>query len=383
MIEEITIKNFKSIKKASTKFPKYISAIVGINAVGKTNLIQAIDFVRSLSVGTDTMSALKRIALTPQEIYNYNDSSAEIEIKIQICLEDETRYILNLIISPVGNSESLPSLIVKSETLEKLEVHNDKPTTIYKRNESILTDKDDIAIPLAVENDKLAVSQYQNADAIRVKGFFSNMFVPDQDSIDFRESIVKSDDKGLASLVVRLRQMNGGGSFEQFQTITKRLLPHFSSLVELPSNQAGTSPENENLFMVLLEEENLKGKLSMKSVSAGDLRTLYLIASTMYLKPNSTFIFEEIENGLHPKRLVDLLDSLISISRKKDMQILFTTHSSSVINLMSPQEVIFVEKDTTNGTSFHLLSDSSHISQIDKALKEGISLTDYIFTRMQ
>ncbi len=382
MIQEISIKNFKSIKQANTKFPKFIGAIVGKNAVGKTNLIQAINFVRNLAVGIDTASALKKTALTPQEIYNYNDSSADIDIRIQLCSPEDIKYILELIISPANGEQPMPNLLVKSETLHRID-NQEASVIIYKRNESILTDKDGNNIPLAVESDKLAVSQYQNQDALRVKNVFSNVFIPEQDSIDFRESIVKSDDKGLASLVVRLRQANGGSLFEQFQTIIKRLLPQFSSLVEIPSTQITNTPDSENLFMVLLEEENLKGKLSMKSVSAGDLRTLYLIASAMYLKPNSTLIFEEIENGLHPKRLNDLLDSLMSISRKKDMQILFTTHSSAVINLMSPHEVIYVEKETTDGTTFRLLSDSSHISQIDKVLKEGITLTDYIFSRMQ
>src|SRR3989344_1483945 len=381
MILEISIKNFKSIKDSSTKFPKFIGAIVGKNAVGKTNLIQAINFVRNLATGIDTNTALKKIALTPQEIYNYNESSSNIEIKVQIATEDENKYLLELTISPVNGEEGIQNLLIKSETLKSFD-NNDIQTVVFKRNDSVLMDKDGNNIPLAVEQNKLALSLYQESNALKVKNTFSNIFVPDQDSVDFRESIVKSDEKGLASLIVRLRQSNPA-SFEQDRKIIKKLLPHFSSIVEIPSKQPTNSPDSENLFMVLLEEENLKGKLSMKSVSAGDLRTLYIIASAMYLKPNSSFIFEEIENGLHPKRLKDLLDHLTTISRKKDMQIIFTTHSSAVINLLSPSDVVYVEREIINGTQFHLLADSSHITQIDNALKEGISLTDYIFSRLQ
>ena len=42
MINHIVIKNFKSIKNAETRFPDHLSAIVGLNGVGKTNLIQSI-----------------------------------------------------------------------------------------------------------------------------------------------------------------------------------------------------------------------------------------------------------------------------------------------------------------------------------------------------
>jgi AAA15 family ATPase/GTPase len=49
MIQHITIKNFKSIKSAETRLPEHVSAIVGLNSVGKTNLIQSINFARNLA----------------------------------------------------------------------------------------------------------------------------------------------------------------------------------------------------------------------------------------------------------------------------------------------------------------------------------------------
>lgn len=381
MIDHILIKNFKSIKKAETKFPSYLGAIVGKNAAGKTNLIQAINFVKNLAIGENTMSALKKIALTPQEIYNYNESSADITVSITISSESDGKYILELIISTVKDESNIQNLVIKNESLTKID-NSEKSEVIYKRNGSALQDKDGKDIPLAVEADKAAVSQYQNPDVLNVKNIFSNIFIPEQDSIDFRESIVKKDGRGLASLVVRLRQADTS-SFEQFQKIIKKLLPQFSSLVEIPSSQTSTQTGSGNLFMVLLQEEDLKGQLSMKSVSAGDLRTLYLIASAMFLKPGSTFIFEEIENGLHTKRLRDMLDHLNTISRKKGMQIIFSTHSSLVINSLSPQDVVYVGKDSANGTKFYLLSDSSDIRQIEHTLMEGVSLTDYLSSRLQ
>ena len=52
MIESIDIKNFKSIKKSRAKLP-FFGAIVGNNAAGKTNLIQAIAFIKESVFGKD------------------------------------------------------------------------------------------------------------------------------------------------------------------------------------------------------------------------------------------------------------------------------------------------------------------------------------------
>jgi predicted ATPase len=134
--------------------------------------------------------------------------------------------------------------------------------------------------------------------------------------------------------------------------------------------------------MVLLEEADLKGRLSVKSLSAGDLRTLYIVASVMNLPSGSTFIVEEAENGLHPKRLTNLLEYLEMISVKRDIQIIYSTHSPIVINKLKAENVIFVEKDTPHGTRFHVLSDTEHVSNIKKLLEDGVPLAEYMYTRM-
>jgi AAA15 family ATPase/GTPase len=93
MIQHISIKNFKSIKNAETRLPEHVSAIVGLNGVGKTNLIQSINFVRNLAVGENTLAALQKIDLTPKEISNFNESSPEIFFGLTISDINENKYL--------------------------------------------------------------------------------------------------------------------------------------------------------------------------------------------------------------------------------------------------------------------------------------------------
>src|SRR3954464_7386774 len=92
MIQHISIKNFKSIKNAETRIPEHVSAIVGLNGVGKTNVIQAINFVRNMAIGEDTMTAIQRVALTPKEMANFNEASAEIYFGLVLSDINEKQY---------------------------------------------------------------------------------------------------------------------------------------------------------------------------------------------------------------------------------------------------------------------------------------------------
>lgn len=381
MIQHIVVKNFKSIKNAETRLPQHVSALVGLNGVGKTNLIQAINFVRTLVIGKSTSAALEAIALTPKEVFNFNEEKSEIFIGITVSDLDENKYLFEVTISLTNQSGNIQNLAIQSEALYKYS-HNDEKEIVYKREELKLVDKNNTDIPLAVEAEKVALSLYQQRDVLNVRNIFSNIFIPDQDTMDFRESIVKAGDKGLAGMIVYLRQKDIS-SFDHFITIVKKLLPTFSTVIELSTTtNPNQTPENERPYMVLLEEANLNGRLSVKSLSAGDLRTLYMIASVMNLKPGSTFIVEEVENGLHPNRLARLLDHLEMISVKKDIQIIYSTHSPLAINKLKAEDVIFVEKDTPQGTRFHLLSDAEHIGSIKKLLADGVPLAEYMYSRM-
>jgi predicted ATP-dependent endonuclease of OLD family len=381
MIQHISIKNFKSIKSAETRIPEHVSAIVGLNGVGKTNLIQAINFVRNMAVGEDALLAMQRIALTPKEITNFNEASSEIYFGLTLCDIIENKYLYEAVFE--ATNTNIQNLVVKSEALYKY-TEGEEKQLVYKRDDLRLTGQHNDIIPLAVERNKLAIASYQEANVLAVKAIFSNIIIPDQDAIEFRASIVKSGDKGLAGLIVRLRQSDPE-AFEQFRKIVKKLLPTFSTIVELSTpvqQNPNTPPETVRPYMVLLEEADLKGQLSVKLLSSGDIRTLYIVASVLSLPHGSTFIIEEAENGLHPNRLTKLLDHLKMISLKRDIQIIYSTHSPIVINKLEAENVIFVEKDTPHGTRFHILSDTEHVTNIKRLLEDGLPLAEYMYSRM-
>lgn len=382
MYYSVEINNFKSIKKATAKFPSF-AAIVGKNAAGKTNLIQAIKFIRDMAVGETTTEAQKSISLIPNELFNFNEGNNDFTIDLTIRSKDDSQYLLSIKIRLDNGTVKPATLIVNEEKLYKF-INDNNKEEIYHRDKEGLKDKNSILIPISVDSNKLGLAVYKTPDTVIVKDEFINTVIPDIELMNNIESIalgsIGSEFDNLASIIVSLHH-NHPENYDKFQIIIQKLLPHFSSVIEITSKDAEVSPSPEKeSYLVVLEERNLKKQLSMQSVSSGDLKTLLLIAATMNMADHSTLIIEEIENGMHPKRIIDLIEHLETISRIKKMQIIFTTHSPIVINRLSPQEVILTERETDKGTLFTLLEESEQISKIKKYLQEGGNLIDYLHT---
>ncbi|MCX7000950.1 MAG: ATP-binding protein, partial [Candidatus Sumerlaeota bacterium] len=83
------------------------------------------------------------------------------------------------------------------------------------------------------------------------------------------------------------------------------------------------------------------------SVSDGMLRFLaFLCLAYSDTSPSVVFI-EEPENGVHPRRLKDIVDILTAISNpdiENPRQILIATHSPYLLDLVKPENVFIVEK---------------------------------------
>lgn len=377
MINKIDLTNFKSIKKGIAKLPKF-GAIVGKNAVGKTNLIQSIRFLNSLAGGKTTFEAQKDISLTANEIFYLNENATEFQLSFDVETNEEKQYQLIIKANLINEAIKPAKLEISHEKLMKV-LDDTHTELIYLRDKSNIVDKNNSVIPIAIDANKLLLSLYKNTDSEAVKDLFNNITITNIENFNYEDmgSIDPISDN-LASILVRLHH-NKPDVFNKFQVIIKKLMPHFSSVIEIPAKNT-TDPTKEE-YLILFEELNLKEKISMQSASAGDLRTLFYVAHAVSMNDGSTLIIEEIENGVHPKRLVDLMDHLEIISMKKNAQIIFTTHNPIVINRLSPAKVLLTEKENNTGTFFTLIENSDQITNIRKLLEHGGKLTDYINSR--
>jgi len=83
-----------------------------------------------------------------------------------------------------------------------------------------------------------------------------------------------------------------------------------------------------------IQEANGK-KVSAYSASDGTMRFLGMLAALLNEDDGGLYFFEEIDNGIHPARLHLLLDLIERQTAKGKIQVVATTHSPDVLNLIN------------------------------------------------
>ena len=85
----------------------------------------------------------------------------------------------------------------------------------------------------------------------------------------------------------------------------------------------------------LVIRENDGREVSGQSASDGTLRFLAILAALLSEPKHGLYMFEELENGIHPSRLHLLLELIESETEGGDMQVVATTHSPALLNVVS------------------------------------------------
>ena len=96
---------------------------------------------------------------------------------------------------------------------------------------------------------------------------------------------------------------------------------------EFPRDPSG------RIHVQLLERNGRR--ISASSASDGTLRFLGILAALLSPEPSVLYFIEEIENGIHPSRLHLLIDLIEKQTTKNGIQVVATTHSPEVLNLIN------------------------------------------------
>lgn len=88
--------------------------------------------------------------------------------------------------------------------------------------------------------------------------------------------------------------------------------------------------------MVFLVESS-GSKTSAYSASDGTLRFLAMVAALLSPDSGRIYVFEELDNGLHPTRLHLLLDLIERACREQHVQVIGTTHNPALLSFLSDE----------------------------------------------
>lgn len=85
---------------------------------------------------------------------------------------------------------------------------------------------------------------------------------------------------------------------------------------------------------------------SEKNFSLGELCVLKLACSLSNIEDDSLILIDEIEMALHPQAQVRLLEKIHEISKSKNLTVLFSTHSATLIKNIKRKNIIFLKEES-------------------------------------
>lgn len=350
MIEEISIKNYKSVVDQTIALCSF-NVMIGANGCGKSNILEAIA-VAGLSASNkldEELFALRGIRVTaPQWMKSaFSDNeSALIELKVKTNKEQTSKFKIYY------NTEVKPSRwidIVEEETLQYLQsFENEKPQTADELLRFLNSARTkDTNVSFAINGPKLHISHKQ------VNGLKSFViYSPEESALrSFEPSSTGQlgrNGQGLFPFLKQLSKREGGDSVLAEIKQNLEVIDWFDDL-DFPQDSLSQD------YSVRLHDRYLDESLEYFDQRSANEAFLYLLFYFTLLISDDTpsfFAIDNIESSLNPKLCSILVAKLIELAKIHKKQVIITTHSPYVLdalNLNNEDQSLLVVRRNIDG----------------------------------
>ncbi|MFM9851418.1 MAG: AAA family ATPase [Sphingomonadaceae bacterium] len=391
MLTRIEIDGFKTFKNFSLEFEP-LTAIVGPNASGKSNLFDAIRFLSRLAQ-SDIRSAMAELRGQPEELFRQTSAGASETIKfaVEVFLDptgkdsfgtsyevkaQRLRYELNLglLRSSDGHARSV---VVTHERCGPIKKPNDRAKYLrglkisYNANVSDFIRRSEDGSAIEVKQDgrqkhgkpmkfsieqasrsalsTITTAEFPHLYALReflgnIKFLEINPQSARRSNDIFEERYLKPDASNLSAVLARLKDETGDA--DRPDGVLADIAADLSALIPAVTTLDVQNDPTKRQYAFSI---GFAGDLSFSSrvISDGTLRLLALLTLLNDPDRKGTLCFEEPENGVHEGRIPMLVEILRMAANfwleKKDMgsfQVLINTHSPKVMHCLEAKEIV-------------------------------------------
>lgn len=410
-------------KNRSLRVLKFMS-LFGGNAVGKSNLIEGINFMKSMVING-----------LPRGFSNsyFREDPTNKEKLSEFCIV----LLLNNRRYEYGFSIILSKGSIRREYLYRLQVNGTKKC-IYERN--IEDNYFEVGDQIKVKKNRNRLKMYGEDSLLNGESLFINIMNHGKDALYtektelnvikdvyewFRDGITINEpgkllserpfytDSNIAEVGEILKALGLGITdfryidvpLERIQNmLPKSMLEDILSELEKRNVESESEPgvvlrSNKEFYTFQIDKENQlkiqtiafqheKGGIyfSLNEESDGTARIFDLVEILLSSSEDKVFIIDEIDRGLHPIMTSKLIGAFLAVSEVRKTQLIVTTHESKLLDddLLRSDEVNFIIKDNNGESSirkledFDLRSDKNvQTALFDGALDEVIPDIDY------
>jgi predicted ATPase len=399
MITELQLENWKSYEKASLHIDP-LSVLVGTNASGKSNALDALLLLNRLASGAMLTSALKGegtqapvrggvewAARQPGSVfalgvvcradeltdYEYRLEGRISENRCDLHSEQLTRVKYRL-----GKDGKRKSAAGNIKLLRTDPCPENSPTIIARLyNEKQGTPRQlsrTHAVLFQLVGQKLR--QEIQDGVTEVISAIRDIFILDPIPSHMRKfsplsERLESDASNIAGVLAALPK-------EKQKEIEDVLTKYASQLPERDIRRvyAETVGKFNSDAMLYCEEHWLDQgpppTVDARGMSDGTLRFLAILTALLTRPQSSLLVIEEVDNGLHPSRARLLLDMLKAVGTQRGVDVLVTTHNPALLDAMGTEMVPFITVANRDpSTGYSVLTLLEDIAQLPKLLAQG------------
>ena len=376
-----------------------MTVLIGTNSSGKSNILDALQFLGRIASGTNITAALQGDNTTSQLRggieWAPRKPGNEFEIYVEYFESPTTDYVYSI------RCEVLASRCeVKSEQLDRIKYRVKKDGSRGRDSGRISlfrTDAVDNTSPTIIArlyNGKRGSPRQMNRSISVLFQLYGQRVLSEiQEGVRaLVESLrdifildpIPSHMRGFSPLAERLEPDAGNiagvlaaleGKRKTF--VEQKLSDYAKKLPERDISRvyAETVGKFQTDAMLYCEEEYSSTQthtVDARGMSDGTLRFLAILVALLTRPSGSLLVIEEVDNGLHPSRSELLLDMLSKEGQEREVDIIVTTHNPALLNAMGTKLVPFisaVHRDQNSGASVITLLED--IQDLPKLLATG------------
>lgn len=406
-IQKIKVGGFRNITEATLHFDR-ITALVGLNGYGKSNIMDAIDFgfdfLHLPRQGKSSMMTSKQGI----PILRAN-AGKDFMFEIDLVLESNKRqYFVNYGFSFAWKTDTSPAKI-KSEFLRiKADGRNQKFNSFISRTETSALYKPSetgrCSKSIKIENDALiankllAIDDLYYADIIQqlndVQFFIerhldaSPSFIPAPFVIKGFQELELQGIQSIPRAIYFLKE-DYSDKYELLINAFKQLFPDISDVdvEEIKLNHPAKMKTSEDspfvftdsIYSMSIVDDKLLQPIGFEHLSDGTKRIFLMLTFAIIadIKKLSLIAIEEPENSIHPslfQRYLDVLSQLVN-----NCKIVITSHSPYIVQYLDPRSIYIGMTSETREVDFKRIAPSKVNSLLRDAAEYDRSVGDYIF----
>jgi len=331
-LNTIRIKNFKAIRDSKPIKFTPLTVLIGNNGSGKSSVIEALETMQSIAVqGIDS-------AMAPwhgfEHIWN-QAASHEINAKSK----EQSRL-------------SNPMAFTVNGTHEGKKVKLDIELSLEpSKNKIIVHDNEGKNVGLS----RFGCIPVSNFTSMADKWQFmkllpDNMFEPLPQKRTPGNIRLLKDGSNIAEYLQSIRDTDVS-AFDGIIETLKYVLPYANDI------KPAITTELEKKIYLQLSEKGISSNLPGWLLSTGTVRILALLAVLRHPTPPPLIVIEEIENGLDPRTIHLFVEEIRSFVEEGAGQVLITTHSPYLLDLVPLSSIVTVERDDSGAPIFNRPAD--------------------------